>query len=92
MADPMERILAIAVVQADENVALGNALAAAEWVIADLRNQIVAATDNLEVIRRTFTYVEGGYQHTVAEMREELVMSRARLDSAVRLRERAVEQ
>ena len=95
MADPMERILAIAVVQADENVALGNALVAAERMIADLRNQIVEATYNLEGIRRTFAYVEGGYQHTVAEMREELVMSRARLDSAVRLRgesERAVEQ
>ena len=44
MADPMERILAIAVVQADENVALGNALVAAERMIADLRNQIVATS------------------------------------------------
>jgi len=85
MADQMERALAIAVVQADENVALGNALVAAERMIADLRNQIVAVTDNLEVIRRTFTYVEGGYQHTIAEMREELVLTRARLDSVVRL-------
>ena len=85
MADPMERILAIAVVQADENVALGNALVTAERMIAELRNQIVAATDNLESIRRTFTYVEGGYQHAVAEVREELVMTRARFDSAVRL-------
>ena len=85
MADPMERILAIAVVQADENVALGNALAAAERTIADLRNQIVAATDKLDGIRRTFTYVVDGYPHTVAEMRGELVTTRARLDSVVRL-------
>ena len=85
MADPMERTLAVAVVRADENVVLGIALAIAERTIADLRNQIVAATDNLERIRRTLTYVVDGYQYVVAEMREELVTTRARLDSVVRL-------
>ena len=47
MADQMQRALAIAVVQADENKSLGEALFAAEWVIADLRN-------DLERTQRTF--------------------------------------
>ena len=34
MADQMERALTIAVVQADENATLGNALCAAEWVLS----------------------------------------------------------
>ena len=50
MADPMQHALAIAVVRADENVALGDAPAAAERTIADLKN-------DLERTQRAFTSV-----------------------------------
>ena len=78
MADLMERALAIAVVQADENKSLGEALAAAEGTIADLRN-------DLECTQREFVSVSDGYERVIAEVRAELEMTRARLDSAGRL-------
>ena len=74
MADQMQRALAIAVVQADENKSLGEALFAAEWVIADLRN-------DLERTQRTFVETADGYERVIAEIRAELEMSRARLDA-----------
>ena len=95
MADQMQRALAIAVVQADENVSLGNALFAAEWVIADLRGELIAANKDHVRTQRMFAVVSDGYEGVIAEVRAELEMTRARLDSAVRLlgeTERAVEQ
>ena len=85
MADQMERALAIAVVQADENVALGNALAVAERTIADLRRQLAAVTNDHGRIQNTIVNVADGYQHVIAEMRKDLETTRARLDSVVRL-------
>ena len=78
MADLMERALAIAVVQANENLTLRNVLATAEGTIADLRN-------DLECTQRAFVSVSDGYERVIAEVRAELEMTRARLDSAVRL-------
>ena len=95
MADQMQRALAIAVVQADENVSLGNALFAAEWVIADLRRELIAANKDHVRTQRMFAVVLDGFEGVIAELRAELEMTRARLDSAVRLlgeTERAVEQ
>ena len=95
MADQMERALAIAVVQADETVSLGNALFATEWVIADLRRELIAANTDHVRTQRMFAVVSDGYEGVIAELRAELEMNRARLDSAVRLLgelERAVEQ
>ena len=59
MADRMQHALAIAVVGADENVALGNALAAAERTIADLRRQL--AMPNNEIGRSVTTLVSTQY-------------------------------
>ena len=78
MADQMQRALAIAVFQADENKSLGEALAAAERTISDLRT-------DLERTQRAFVSVSDGYERVIAEVRAELETTRARLDSAVRL-------
>ena len=55
MANPMQRALAIALVQADENVALRGALG-----IANPRRDIAAANDNHERRQRTFAMVTDG--------------------------------
>ena len=81
MADQMERALTIAVVQADENATLGNALFAAEWVIADLRRQLVETTNAYNRIVDALDPMMRGFNEVLAEMDQELEMIRARLES-----------
>ena len=72
MADQMERALAIAVVQADENVSLGNALFAAEWVIADLRRQLAETTNSYNRFANALDPMMRGFNEVIAEMDREL--------------------
>ena len=81
MADQMERALTIAVVQADENATLGNALFAAEWVIADLRRQLAETTNSYNRIADALDPLMMGFDQVIAEMSEELETTRARLEA-----------
>ena len=72
MADQMQRALAIAVVQADENATLGNALFAAEWVIADLRRQLAETTNSYNRIADALDPMMRGFNEVIAEMDREL--------------------
>ena len=72
MADQMERALTIAVVQADENATLGNALFAAEWVIADLRRQLAETTNSYNRIADALDPMMRGFSEVIAEMDHEL--------------------
>ena len=72
MADQMERALTIAVVQADENATLGNALFAAEWVIADLRRQLAETTNSYNRFADTLDPMMRGFNEVIAEMDREL--------------------
>ena len=80
MADQMQRALAIAVVQADENATLGNALFAAEWVIADLRRQLAETTNSYNRIADALDPLRG-FDQVIAEMDQELETIRARLEA-----------
>ena len=81
MADQMERALTIAVVQADENATLGNALFAAEWVIADLRRQLAETTNSYDRIADALDPMMRGFNEVIAEMDHELETIRARLEA-----------
>ena len=81
MSDLMQRAFAVALVRADENVALGNALAAAERTIADLRRQLAATTNAYHHTLGELDRVMVGYDQVIAEMSEELETIRARLDA-----------
>ena len=81
MADQMERALTIAVVQADENATLGNALFAAEWVIADLRRQLAETTNSYNRIADALDPLMMGFNEVIAEMDHELETIRARLEA-----------
>ena len=72
MADQMERALTIAVVQADENATLGNALFAAEWVIADLRRQLAETTNSYNRFADALDPMMRGFNEVIAEMDREL--------------------
>ena len=81
MADQMERALTIAVVQADENATLGNALFAAEWVITDLRRQLAETTNSYNRIADALDPMMRGFNEVIAEMDHELETIRARLQA-----------
>ena len=81
MADQMERALTIAVVQADENATLGNALFAAEWVIADLRRQLAETTNSYNRIVDALDPMMRGFNEVIAEMDQELETIRARIEA-----------
>ena len=81
MADQMERALTIAVVQADENATLGNALFAAEWVIADLRRQLAETTNSYNRIADALDPMMRGFNEVIAEMDQELETIRAQLQA-----------
>ena len=81
MADQMQRALSIAIVQADENAALRNTLFAAEWVIADLRRQLVETTSAYQRIVDTLDPMMRGFNEVLAEMDQELEMIRTRLEA-----------
>ena len=82
MADQMQRALAIAVVVVpDENEVLGNALAAAERTIADLRRQLAATTNSYNRIADSFDPLMMGFDQVIAEISEELETTRARLEA-----------
>ena len=81
MADQMQHALAIAVVRADENAALGNALASAERTIADLRRQLAATTNSYNRIADALDPMMRGFNEVIAEMDHELETIRARLEA-----------